>query len=120
VARLRLHTTPADFAVARGRLAEQLEARGRSGAGFPNAVATMWTWVSEDAVEVDRVLREVLAPLLRRDADELAAKVCIGSSGHCAELLGRYEAAECDRVFIWPLGDERRQLEAFAERVITT
>ena len=112
------NTTPSDFAAARRRLGEELEAVGRSGEGFPNAVATMWTWVSDDAAEVDRVLREVLAPLLRRDAEVLAARVCAGPPGHCAELLEGYRAVGCERIFIWPLGDEARQLERFAERVI--
>src|SRR5436190_8041317 len=29
-------------------------------------ISTMWTWISEDARDADRVLREVLAPMLRR------------------------------------------------------
>ena len=35
----------------------------------------------------DRVLADVLAPLLRRDPDELRAQVCVGPAEHCAELL---------------------------------
>ena len=30
---------------------------------------------------------DVLAPLLRRDPEELRAQVCVGPAGHCAELL---------------------------------
>jgi len=29
-------------------------------------------------------------------------------------LLSRYAEAGCDRVYLWPLGDEQRQLERFA------
>jgi hypothetical protein len=32
-----------------------------------------------------------------------------------AELLSRYAAAGCQRVFFWPMGDERRQVERVAE-----
>src|SRR4051794_10170414 len=79
--------------------------------GFPNALSTMWTWVTESRAERDRVLREVLAPLLKRDPAELASQVCVGSAEHCAELLSRYAEAGCERVYLWPLGDEPRQLE---------
>ena len=78
----------------------------------------MWTWVSEDADETDRTLDEVLAPLLRREPDELRDRLCIGSAEHCAQVLSDYARAGCEWVQLWPLGDERRQIELFAERVI--
>jgi alkanesulfonate monooxygenase SsuD/methylene tetrahydromethanopterin reductase-like flavin-dependent oxidoreductase (luciferase family) len=96
------NTTPERFAAARARLPD----------GFPNALATMWTWVAKDRAEGDRVLRDVLAPLLRRDPEDL--QVCVGPPEDCAELLARYEAAGCERVYLWPLGDEQRQLELVA------
>ncbi|HEX6027268.1 MAG TPA: hypothetical protein VFZ00_35035, partial [Solirubrobacter sp.] len=76
--------------------------------GFTNALATMWTYVGDDA---ERVLRDVLAPLINRDPDELRERVCVGTPEHCAQLLARYEAAGCQRIYLWPLGDEPRQLE---------
>jgi alkanesulfonate monooxygenase SsuD/methylene tetrahydromethanopterin reductase-like flavin-dependent oxidoreductase (luciferase family) len=108
------NTTPERFSAARMALAEALEDHGRKAGGFSNALATMWTWVSEDRAEGDRVLAEVLAPVLRRDPDELRSQVCVGPAEHCAELLSRYAAAGCERVYLWPLGDEPRQLELIA------
>ena len=101
------NTAPERFAEARAALPD----------GFPNALATMWTWVSEDRAEGDRVLAEVLAPILRRDPGELGGQVCVGPAEHCAELLSRYAEAGCRRVYLWPLGDEQRQLELIAGRV---
>ncbi len=111
------NTTPERFAAARTDLAQALEGRGRDATGFPNALATMWTWVSQDRAEGDRVLADVLAPILRRDPDELRGQVCVGPAEHCAELLSRYAEAGCQRVYLWPLGDEVRQLELVAEHV---
>lgn len=111
------NTTPERFSTARDRLARALEDQGRDAEGFPNALATMWTWVSNDRAEGDRVLADVLAPLLNRDPDELREQVCIGPVEHCAELLSRYEKAGCQRVYLWPLGDEQRQLELVASEV---
>ena len=100
------NTTPEGFAEARA---------GAGPDGFPNALATMWTWVSEDRAEGDRVLADVLAPILRRDPEELRPQVCIGPAEQCAELLSRYAEAGCRRVYMWPLGDEARQIELLAE-----
>ena len=101
------NTTPERFAAGRAALPS----------GFPSALATMWTWVTEDAEEAERVLAGVLAPLLHRDPDELRSQVCVGSARHCADLLGRYAEAGCGRVYLWPLGDEPRQLELIAATV---
>jgi alkanesulfonate monooxygenase SsuD/methylene tetrahydromethanopterin reductase-like flavin-dependent oxidoreductase (luciferase family) len=111
------NTTPERFADARALLRRALEDRGRDGQGFPSALATMWTWVSKDRAEADRVLADVLAPVLNRDPDELRDQVCVGPPEHCGQLLSRYAEAGCERVYLWPLGDERRQLELVASEV---
>ena len=112
------NTTPDQFAAARALLSARLVENGKDPDQFPNALATMWTWVTEDAGEADRVLREVLGPLLRRDPDVLRDQLCVGSAGKCAELLARYAEAGCERVYLWPLGDEPLQIELAATAVL--
>ena len=112
------NTTPAEFARGRERLARALAARGREPAGFPNALGTMWTWITEDRREEDRVLRDVLAPLLKRDPETLRGQLCVGPAGRCADLLSRYAEAGCERVYLFAVGDERRQVELAAARVV--
>ena len=112
------NTSPEVFNAAKESLSEQLSVRGRDPDRFPNALATMWTWITEDSREADRVLHDVLAPLLKRDADDLRDRLCIGPAGKCAELLSRYAEAGCERVHLWPLGDEPRQIELAATAVL--
>src|SRR5436190_18137670 len=57
------NTTPERFAEARDRLARELEQCDRDAQGFPNAPATMWTWVAKDRAQGERVLSDVLAQL---------------------------------------------------------
>jgi alkanesulfonate monooxygenase SsuD/methylene tetrahydromethanopterin reductase-like flavin-dependent oxidoreductase (luciferase family) len=97
--------TPERFAAVRAALPE----------GLPTALATMWTWVTADRAEGERVLTATLAPLLRRDPEELRRQVCVGPAEHCAELLARYADAGCERVYVWPLGQEPRQFELVAD-----
>jgi alkanesulfonate monooxygenase SsuD/methylene tetrahydromethanopterin reductase-like flavin-dependent oxidoreductase (luciferase family) len=112
------NTTPEGFKAAKESLSEQLHAQGRDPDRFPNALVTMWTWITADARDADRVLREILAPLLKRDPDVLRDQLCIGPAEKCAELLSRYAEAGCERVHLWPLGDEPRQIELAATAVL--
>ena len=112
------NTTPQRFRTAKESLSEQLHAHGRDPDRFPNALVTMWTWITVDARDADRVLLDVLAPLLRRDPAVLRDQLCIGPAEKCAELLSRYAEAGCERVHLWPLGDEPRQIELAATAVL--
>jgi len=112
------NTSPEGFGAAKASLSDQLHAHGKDPDRFPNALSTMWTWITEDAQDADRVLREVLAPMLRRDPDVLRDQVCIGPAEKCAELLSRYARAGCERVYLWPLGDEPDQIELAATAVL--
>ncbi len=111
------NTTPEQFVSAIALLGGALRGQGREAEQFPNALVTMSTWIMESRVERDRVLAGVLAPLLNRDVDELRERACVGSAEHCAELLSRYANAGCQRVYLWPLGDEPRQIGLAATEV---
>ena len=112
------NTTPERFRAAKDSLSEELRAHGKDRHRFPNALVTMWTWITEDAGDADRVLREVLAPLLKRDPEDLRDQLCIGPAEKCAELLSRYARAGCERVHLWPLGNEPQQIELAATAVL--
>lgn len=114
------NTTPEEFGAARSRLELQLQREGKASSDFPNGLATMWLWVTEDRSEAERILADVLGPAVKRDADYLRPRVCVGSAEHCLDLLGRYSEAGLERVFLWPLGDEVRQLELVAEKLMPT
>jgi alkanesulfonate monooxygenase SsuD/methylene tetrahydromethanopterin reductase-like flavin-dependent oxidoreductase (luciferase family) len=87
-------------------------------AGLPNAIATMWLYVTESRREEERILEQVLAPAIGRTIDELRALALpIGPAERCAERLAAYARVGAERVFVWPLADELRQLELFRERV---
>jgi alkanesulfonate monooxygenase SsuD/methylene tetrahydromethanopterin reductase-like flavin-dependent oxidoreductase (luciferase family) len=112
------NTTPEKFAAGTDILGGELERRGRSSGGFPNALVTMWTWITGSRSETDRALSGTLAPLVGRDPAQLDGRVCVGSAGECAQLLSRYARAGCQLISFWPLGDERRQIELLAFEVL--
>lgn len=112
------NTDPGQFAAHLDLLGVELESRGRSGSAFPHALVTMWTWITPSTADAQRVVTEVVAPLVKRDPAYLRGRICVGSAQMCAELLSRYVAAGCRRVHFWPLGEERRQLELIVTQVL--
>jgi alkanesulfonate monooxygenase SsuD/methylene tetrahydromethanopterin reductase-like flavin-dependent oxidoreductase (luciferase family) len=112
------NTNPELFGKALNDLAGHLEAAGKSPAGFPNGIATMWTYVTGDKSASERILGEVLAPTLNRPADDIRELLPIGSPEECADRLRAYKDAGAERIFIWPMADEIEQLERFATDVI--
>jgi alkanesulfonate monooxygenase SsuD/methylene tetrahydromethanopterin reductase-like flavin-dependent oxidoreductase (luciferase family) len=111
------NTTPEAFAAARSRLAERLHALGKDPNRFPNAIATMFFYVTEEYATSERIVREVLSPTLNRPEEELQQRLLVGPAEECAQKLAAYRAAGAQRIFLWPAGDELRQLELFQERV---
>jgi alkanesulfonate monooxygenase SsuD/methylene tetrahydromethanopterin reductase-like flavin-dependent oxidoreductase (luciferase family) len=110
------NSSPEALAEGRRRLAQERPRLDRP--DLPVAVATMWTWVTDDPTDADRVLVDVLAPLVRRDPGALRDRVCVGTPEHCADLLGRHASAGCSRIHVWPLGDEVAQLERLVRDVL--
>jgi hypothetical protein len=99
-------------------LSGELERQNRRPGDFPNALVTMWTWITNKRSDAERVLSQVVGPLVKKHPAELSGQICIGSVNECAELLSRYARAGCQRVHFWPVGDERRQIELIAGQVM--
>ena len=112
------NTDPTKFQVGLHALREALTEVGRDAESFPNGIATMWTYVTEDERKATQILEDVLAPMLRREVDELTALLPIGSAEHCASVVQAYADAGAERIFIWPIRDEIEQLELFRRGVI--
>ena len=112
------NTTPERFAHSLGYLSEQLSLAGKAPESFPNGIATMWMYLTEEHSKAEQILSTVLSPVLNRPIEELRQQLLIGSPETCAEKLAAYSAAGAQRVFLWPLGDELEQLELFSTRVM--
>ena len=100
-----------------GSLRELLEAEGRDTTDFPTALATTWSYVTEDAGEA-RAMLERLARMVRRPIDELDGRLPIGPPALCLDLFGRYLDAGLQRILVWPMANEVEQLERIAADVV--
>jgi alkanesulfonate monooxygenase SsuD/methylene tetrahydromethanopterin reductase-like flavin-dependent oxidoreductase (luciferase family) len=111
------NTTPELFDDAWQALRSKLADDGKSTDAFPNALATMWCYITDDRDEAERVLRERVVPTVHRPEDTLRERLPIGPPGLFAEKLTAFAKAGVQRVFIWPVADEAHQLERFWDEV---
>jgi alkanesulfonate monooxygenase SsuD/methylene tetrahydromethanopterin reductase-like flavin-dependent oxidoreductase (luciferase family) len=108
------NATPTEYAAARARLDGHLTAAGQGAVTFPDAIATAWAMVTTSAGERERVLHELLGPLLGRDPETLG-NLPIGSVAQCGEALAAYAEAGAKLLLVWPLRDACAQLELLAD-----
>lgn len=111
------NTTPEAFAKGWRRLQELLREQGKDPSGFPNALATMWFHITDHRSEAERIFRERLLPAIQRPESDLRERLPVGPPETFAEKLDAFRKAGTQRVFIWPVVDEIRQIELFRERV---
>jgi alkanesulfonate monooxygenase SsuD/methylene tetrahydromethanopterin reductase-like flavin-dependent oxidoreductase (luciferase family) len=111
------NTTPELFAQAWRQLQEFLFHSGKEPDVFPNALASMWLYITEDEHEAERMLKEVLAPTLNRPVDELRQRLPIGSVQDCAKKLAAYQRVGVQRIYFWPLANEVEQIKIFMNQV---
>ena len=104
------NATPSQYAEARARLDDHLQAAGREPGTFPDAVATMWLYITDSRSDAQDVLTDVLGPTLDRDP-ALLAHLPIGDAEHCSAVLAGYAAAGAREVLVWPVRDSLHQLE---------
>ncbi len=111
------NTTPELFRDSWDRLRSHLVGFDKDPERFPNGLATMWCYITEDSSETEQVFTERIFPIIDRPQEILRERLAIGPAEDFAEKLIAYREAGVQRVFIWPVGDEVRQLELFDERV---
>jgi hypothetical protein len=58
-----------------------------------------------------------LAPTLNRPAAELRERLPIGSAQDCAKKLAAYQNVGVQRIYLWPLANELKQIKIFRDRV---
>jgi alkanesulfonate monooxygenase SsuD/methylene tetrahydromethanopterin reductase-like flavin-dependent oxidoreductase (luciferase family) len=111
------NTTPEVFAQARADLDGHLVAAGKEPDAFPNALATMWCYITDEHDEAERVLHERVIPTVHRPEEMLRERLPIGPPALFADKLNAFAAAGVQEVCIWPVADEVAQLHRFWHEV---
>ena len=86
---------PDQFAAALAKLRDQLKLFGKDPAKFPNALVTMFMYVTEDKSETERVLTETLTALLNRPVDQLCERLLVGLAGGVRKKTRGIQSRRC-------------------------
>ena len=111
------NTMPDQFRIGLGKLEHELKNRGKDPATFPNALATMFMYITEDRAKAERVLSEIIGALLKRPVEQMRERLLVGAPEACGAKLAAYKDAGVQRVFLWPVADELEQLTIFQRKV---
>jgi alkanesulfonate monooxygenase SsuD/methylene tetrahydromethanopterin reductase-like flavin-dependent oxidoreductase (luciferase family) len=114
------NTTPTLFAEAWARLQDMLREHGKEPQSFPNALSTMWFYITDSRSEADRIMRDRMVPTIHRPEVDLRDRLSVGPPDRFAEKLSAYARAGLQQVFVWPVADEVHQLELFWDKVRPT
>ena len=112
------NTTPELFAQAWVDVQAEVSAGGRDGATFPNGIATMWCYRHGGPGARRRGARGRAGADAQSSAGTAPARPADRLGGGVRTEADAYARAGAQRVFLWPLADERTQLELFRERVV--
>jgi alkanesulfonate monooxygenase SsuD/methylene tetrahydromethanopterin reductase-like flavin-dependent oxidoreductase (luciferase family) len=110
------NTTADQMRAGREKLDAALRDAGKNPSAFPMALATMWTYVTEDRARQAEQLAG-LAKMLNRPQETVAEQVLIGPPEECALRLRRYAEIGVERVFIWPIAEPVSQIQVFMQDV---
>jgi alkanesulfonate monooxygenase SsuD/methylene tetrahydromethanopterin reductase-like flavin-dependent oxidoreductase (luciferase family) len=111
------NTTPTQFAAGWSQLQDLLPGHGKDPGTFPNALATMWFYITDNHAEADTVMRQRVVPTIHRPEQILRERLPVGPAESFAEKLSAFARAGVQRVFLWPVADEVHQLELFWDTV---
>ena len=109
------HSTAEHFSKCMSYLTAQLEQFGKTPGAFPNAIATMYLHLTDDPAEANSVLGMLVSP--HQAPSDLRDRSLVGTTSDCVHKLWRLDAAGAQEVFVWPIGDEVKQLRRFADDV---
>lgn len=80
---------------------------------FDNSVMSMFGYIDDDKDRVRKVVREILAPALRRSAEDLEQMLLFGSLDKCLRKIRNFVDAGVNRIHFWPVLNYEDQIRIF-------
>ena len=96
------NTTPALFAAGWSQLRDLLPSHGKDPGSFPNALTTMWFYITDNQGEADMVMRERVVPTVHRPEEMLRERLPVGPAELFAERLSAFAHAGVQRSSFGP------------------
>ena len=107
--------TPAKFKEKWDYILSYRKSIGKDVDSFENSIMTMFGYIDEDREKVHRVAKDVLAPALRRPAEDLERMLLFGSADTCLQKTRELADAGVKRIHFWPVQEYESQIRLFKE-----
>jgi len=109
------HATAEHFSKSMAYLTAELERLGKPADAFPNAIATTYMHLTDDAAQAQSILGMLVSP--HQAPSDLRDRSLVGTTDECVQKIRKLQDAGAQQIFVWPIGDEVNQLRRFAEEV---
>jgi alkanesulfonate monooxygenase SsuD/methylene tetrahydromethanopterin reductase-like flavin-dependent oxidoreductase (luciferase family) len=86
---------------------------------FDNSVMSMFGYIHDDKDKVHKAVKEILAPALRRPAEDLEQMLLFGSLDECLRKIRKLVDAGVKRIHFWPVLDYEDQMHIFKNGILT-
>lgn len=80
---------------------------------FDNSIMSMFGYIDDNREKIRKVVREILAPALRRPAEDLEQMLLFGSLDECLHKIRNLIDAGVKRIHFWPVLDYKDQIGIF-------
>jgi alkanesulfonate monooxygenase SsuD/methylene tetrahydromethanopterin reductase-like flavin-dependent oxidoreductase (luciferase family) len=80
---------------------------------FDNSVMSMFGYIDDDKDKVRKIVKEILAPALKRPAEDLEQMLLFGSLDECLRKIKDLVDAGVKRIHFWPVLDYEDQIRIF-------
>jgi len=86
---------------------------------FDNSVMSMFGYIHDDKDKVHKAVKEILAPALRRPAEDLEQMLLFGSLDECLRKIRNLVDAGVKRIHFWPVLDYEDQMRMFKNGILS-
>jgi hypothetical protein len=91
---------------------------GKYTAGFGNHLVSMFGYIDKNKEKSNKIVNDVLSPVLGRPANELERLLLFGSVDECIKKIKAFLEAGVNSIHFWPINNYIEQIELFSKEII--
>jgi alkanesulfonate monooxygenase SsuD/methylene tetrahydromethanopterin reductase-like flavin-dependent oxidoreductase (luciferase family) len=85
---------------------------------FDNYLVSMFGYIDNNKEKIQKVVKDVLSPVLGRPADDLENLLLFGSIDECIKKIKAFLEAGVNSIHFWPVNNYIEQIEIFSKEII--
>lgn len=91
---------------------------GKDTAGFGNHLVSMFGYIDNNKEKSNKIVNDVLSPVLGQPANELERLLLFGSVDECIKKIKAFLEAGVNNIHFWPINNYIEQIELFSKEII--